>query len=396
MSKKWFKLLAVLLVLVAFVFVGCQQAGTAKKVKVKVKEWEVPFLNCLTGPIASIGEFLQWGAERAAKEINEAGGISGIPVKVIGVDTALDPQKGVVEMGKIVQTALVALGPVPEPVIMAAAPIAVENEMMTMTATTSLEYAEKFFPWSISWFPKTEERLPPLVSAWAELNPDIKSVVQFVGNYGPWPGMVAAHKVGLESSGVKALNDVEVPQDAVTFGPLVVKALNQKPDGIIIACWPEKAAKLVQELKSRGWKDMKKVLLFSSADDAALYTTGGAALNGTIIYNFVNVDASNPRWDAFKEAYAADHNGMQPHSLSTNYYDAVYMIKAAMEATGVTGDPKKLKEERKKIAEYMANMKGFQGLLFNWDMSGGVPTNKPTYLFEIQDGKKSMVKEIRP
>jgi len=112
--------------------------------------------------------------------INEAGGIAGKPVRVIGVDTALEPQKGVVEMGKIVEWALVALGPVPEPVI---------------------------------------------------------------------------------------------PQDAVTFGPLVVKALDMNPDGIIIACWPDKAAKIVQELKSRGWTDMEKILLFSSADDAALYTT---------------------------------------------------------------------------------------------------------------------------
>jgi len=395
MRKKWLVLLAVLLVLVAFVFTGCQRQGAVKRVKVKVQQWEIPFLNSLTGPIASIGEFLHWGAERAAKEINEAGGISGKPVKVIGVDTALDPQKGVVEMGKIVQTALVALGPVPEPVIMAAMPIAVENEMMSFTATTSLEYAEKFFPWSISWFPKTEDRLPPLVTAWAELNPEMKSVVQFVGNYGPWPGMVAAHKVGLEKLSLKTLNNVEVPADAVTFGPLVVKALEQKPDGIIIACWPEKAAKLVQELKSRGWKNMGRILLFSSADDASLYSTGGASLNGAIIYNYINVDVDTPRWNAFKEAYAADHNGMQPPSLSTNYYDAVYMIKEAMEKTGVTGDPKKLKEERKKIAAYVADVKNFQGLLFNWDMAGGVPTNKPTYLFEIQDGMKKLVKEIR-
>jgi branched-chain amino acid transport system substrate-binding protein len=395
MKRKWFTALAVLLVLVAFVFTGCQPAGTAK-VRVKVKEWDIPFLNCLTGPIASIGEFLEWGAERAAKEINEAGGIAGKPVKVTGVDTALDPQKGVVEMGKIVQSALVALGPVPEPVIMAAAPIAVESEMMTMTATTSLEYAEKFFPWSISWFPKTADRLPPLVTAWAEMNPEMKTVVQFVGKYGPWPGMAAAHNVGLEKVGVKVLNEVEVPSDAVTFGPLVVKALNQKPDGIILTCWPEKAAKLIQELKSRGWKNMGRILLFSSADDASLYATGGASLNGAIIYNYINVDVDTPRWNAFKEAYAKDHNGNQPPSLSTNYYDAVYMVKEAIEKTGVTGDPKKLKEERKKIAEYMRDVKNFQGLLFNWDMAGGVPTNKPTYLFAIQDGKKKLVKEIRP
>jgi branched-chain amino acid transport system substrate-binding protein len=391
MKKKVLFFLLILLIAVSVVMVGCKKE---KAPKVVVEEWEIPFLNSLTGVIASIGEYLQWGAERAAFEINEAGGIAGKPVKVIGVDTALEPQKGVVEMSKIVDWALVALGPVPEPVIMAAAPIAVENEMMTMTATTSLEYAEQFFPWSISWFPATKDRLPPLARVWAE-DYGVKEVVQFVGTYGPWPGMAAAHVEGLKAAGATHLGDIEFGQDVVTFGPLVVKALDMKPDGIIIAGWPDKAAKIVQELKSRGWTDMEKILLFSSADDAALYTTGGADLNGTIIYNYINVDQDTPRWNAFKEAYQKDHNGLQPPSLSTNYYDAVYMIKRAIEETGVTGDPKKLKEERKLIAEAMLNMKNFEGLLFNWDMSDGVPTNKPGYLFQIQDGRKKLVKEIR-
>ena len=78
-----------------------------------------------------------------------------MPVKVVPVDTALDPQKGSVEMARIVKDSLVAMGPVPEPVIMAAMPIAVEAGMMSITATTSLEYAQKFFPWTVSWFPPT-------------------------------------------------------------------------------------------------------------------------------------------------------------------------------------------------------------------------------------------------
>jgi branched-chain amino acid transport system substrate-binding protein len=395
MNKKKWSILAVLLLVASLLGAAGQKEGAAAEGGVVVEQWEIPFLNCLTGAIASIGEYLQWGAERAAWEINQDGGIAGKPVKILRADTALEPQKGVVEMSKIVEWALVALGPVPEPVIMAAAPIAVENKMMTMTATTSLEYAEQFFPWTISWFPKTEDRLPPLAREWAKMT-GVTKVVQFVGIYGPWPGMAAAHVDGLKAAGATHLGDVEVPQDAVTFGPLVVKALEQKPDGIIIACWPDKAAKIVQELKNRGWSDMRKILLFSSADDAALYTTGGADLNGTVIYNYINVDQTNPRWVAFKEAYAKDHNGLQPPSLSTNYYDAVYMIKRAIEETGVTGDPKKLAEERKLIAEDMFNMKNFQGLLFTWDMSNGVPTNKPTYLFEIQDGRKKLLKEIRP
>ena len=359
-------------------------------------EWQVPFLNSLNGAIAAIGEFLQWGAEYAAAEINAAGGIAGKPVKVIPVDTALDPQKGSVEMARLVKDTLVAMGPVPEPVIMAAMPIAVENGMVSMTATTSYEYAARFFPWTVSWFPPTLDRLPPLVAAWAKQFPAMKNVVQFIEPYGPWPGMAGAHSSALKSLGIKELTKVDVPSDAVTFGPLAVKAMAQKPDGVILVTNAEKAAKLIKELKNLGWTKMNQILVFSSADDAQLYATGGADINGVQVYNYLNLETSNPRWDKFKTEFAKAHNGNMPFSLSPNYYDALYMIKEAIEKTGVTGDPKKLKEERKKIADYMANVKGFKGLLFDWDMKDGVPTNKPTYIFEIQGGKKKLVMEVRP
>lgn len=364
--------------------------------KVVTNEWQIPFLNCLTGPIAAIGEFLEWGAEYAAREINAAGGIAGRPVRVVGVDTALDPQKGVVEMARIVRDGLVALGPVPEPVIMAAMPIAAENGMVSITATTSYEYAAPYFPWTVSWFPPTADSLPPLIVAWAKQFKDMGKVVQMIESYGAWPGMAEAHSKALKTAGVKELKAVDVPGDAVAFGPIVVRALDQKPEGIILACNAEKAANIVRELKRRGWTKMNHILVFSSADDAQLYSTGGADLDGVQVYNYLNLDISNPRWDKFKAEFAKAHDGSAPFSLSPNYYDAVYMIKEAIEKTGITGDPAKLKAERRKIADYIANMKGFKGLLFDWDMKNGVPANKPTYIFEIRNGKKQLVMEVRP
>jgi branched-chain amino acid transport system substrate-binding protein len=385
--KKWMAAGVVALMLLA--------SGPARA-QTQAAEWQIPFLNCLTGPIASIGAYLQWGAERAAWEINQAGGIAGKPVKVTGIDTANDPQKGTVEMARIVKDSLVALGPVPEPVIMAAMPIAVENEMVSMTATTSWEYANKFFPWTVSWFPPNSKRLPMVVTAWAKQYPDLKQVVQFVEPYGPWPAMAEAHVTGLKVANVKVLNQVEVPSDAVTFGPLVVKALDQKPDGIVFVCNAEKIAKIIKELKGRGWQKMNHLLVFNSGDDTPLYTIGGEDINGVQVYNYINPGLDTPRWNAYKAAYMKDHNNMTPPSLSTHYYDALYMIKDAIEKTGVTGDPKKIKEERKKIADYCANAKNFQGLMFNWDMQEGVPTNKPLFLFEIESGKKKLVQEVRP
>jgi len=76
----------------------------------------------------------------------------------------------------------------------------------------------------------------------------------------------------------------------------------------------------------------------------------------------------------------ADHKGTQVPSLAPNYYDAVYMVK----------------EERKKIADYLQNVKGFKGLLFEWDNVNGVAMTKPTYIFEVKDGKKKLVLEVKP
>lgn len=370
-------------------------ASTASFGQVVATEWQIPFLNSLTGAIASIGEYLHWGANYAAEEINAAGGIAGKPVKVIGVDTALDAQKGSVEMARIVKDSLVALGPVPEPVIMAAMPIAVEAGMVSITASTSYEYAAPYFPWTVSWFPATKERLAPLIETWLKQYPDIKSVVQFIEPYGAWPGMAAAHTVALTNLKLKEIK-IDVPTDAVTFGPIVVKALAQKPDAVILACNAEKAAKIIKELKSLGWTKMNHILVFSSADTPELYSTGGKDIEGVQIYNYTNDELSNPRWDAFKKAYMASHNNTQVPSLAPNYYDAVYMIKEAIEKTGITGDPKKLKEERRKIADYIANVKGFKGLLFEWDNVNGVAMTKPTYIFEIKNGKKKLVLEVKP
>jgi branched-chain amino acid transport system substrate-binding protein len=380
-----------LIVLVAVFCVatlGFAQAGSA------VKQWNIPFLDCLTGAIASIGEYLAWGAQRAAFEINAAGGIAGKPVNITAIDTALDPQKGSVAMAMVVESSLVAIGPVPEPVILAAMPIAVEAKMMSMTATTSYEYAVKFFPWTVSFLPPTEKRLGVVITSWAQLHPGMKKVVQFLENYGAWPGMADAHTKALTALNI-ATQNVDVPTDSVAFGPLVVKALDAKPDGIIFSCNPNKIGLMIKELKSRGWTNMGQILVFSSGDAPELYTTGGTDINGVNIYNYIDPNSTTPRFKAFSEAYSKDHGGTPAPSLSTKYYDAVYMIKEAIEKTGVTGDPKKLAAERKLIADYCANVQSFHGIMYDWSMKDGVPTNMPAYIFEIQGGQKKLLKEIR-
>jgi branched-chain amino acid transport system substrate-binding protein len=357
--------------------------------------WEIPFLNILTGPIASIGGYLQWGAERAAEEINAAGGISGKPVRIAGIDTTMEPAGGITEMSKILDSALVVLGPVPEPVILAALPLAAEEGLYSFTATTSYEYVADFYPWAISWFPPTIEPLAPIIEGWIR-HIGAGRVVQFVENYGVWAGMAEGHDKGIHDAGALLLRQVDVPADAVTFGPLAVSAIQQNPDAIIFACNGQKVPAIIAELKARGWDKMSNLLIFSSADTPELYSVGGSSINGAMIYNFVDPNLSNPRWEAFRAAYKAAYNGSEPPSLSPNYYDAVYMIKRAIEATGITGRPDKLAEERLLLRDYCNEIRDFEGIQFTWSNNRGYPRNKPLYLFEIQNGAKNKVLEIIP
>lgn len=388
MKCKTLRFFSILILVIGIVFASAFHIFGQE---VKVSEWNIPFLNTITGPIASIGEYMSWSANRAAEEINAAGGVRGVPIKIEIIDTGVDKDKAMEEMAKLVDSALVVMGPVPEACIMAAVPIAVKAGLFSMVSSTSYEYAVEYFPWTLSWYPITEEKLPPITAAWAKLHPDMKTVVQFVENWAAWPPMAEAHAVGLESAGVKMLSQVDVPTDAIMFEPLVLKALAQKPDGIMLTCNSEKAAKIIIELVKKGWTDKSKILVFSSADDTALYTTGGDSLEGISIYNYIDLNLDDPRWQAFREAYKKDHNGIEPASLSTNYYDSVYMIKEAIENTGVTGDPAKLAEERIKIRDYCRNVKGFKGIQLTWDMTDGVPTGKGTFLFEIENGDRKSV-----
>ena len=357
--------------------------------------WKIDFLNSLTGPIASIGEYMSWSAKRAVHEINESGGINGKPLTISEHDTGVSPEKAINEMAKIVNQALVVLGPVPEVCIQAAMPLAVKNGLFCMTASTSYEIAVNYFPWTLSWFPPTEDVLPAISKTWADLHKDLNFVIQFVEKQAVWPQMAEYHTKGLRSAEVKKVEDLEVPKNAVMFDSLVVKALSKNPDGFILTCSPEKAARIIVTLHKQGWQDNQRILIFSSADDTSLYTTGGQYLNNCYIYNYIDPNSQNDRWIKFREAYKKDHNGLEPSSLSTIYYDCVYMLKEAIENTGISGEANQLARERMIIRDYCRNVKSFHGIQQTWDMNEGVPSHKGAFLFKIQDKSKQFVSQSK-
>jgi branched-chain amino acid transport system substrate-binding protein len=351
---------------------------------VVVKEWDIPFLVFLSGAYGGFGAQMKWSVEQAVTEINAAGGIAGKPVVVTYQDTALDPAKASAEMSKAVGNRLTILGPVAATEAKAAMPMAMQNGMFSFAVATGTDITKEFAPWLISFFPTAEQQVPPLVDAWVKLNPGIKSVAQFTWPLDPtWMGFAKVHSDTLQKAGIKT-TDIEV-QAGVDMGAVVVKAMAGNPDAYIITVGPVEAAKIVQELDKRGVTDHSKILIFQTADDPALYDTGGATLNGAYIYNPLDQHGSSPRWQSLLKRYQDQYKIQRGGMALIFFYDALYLVKQAIEATGATGDPAKLKEERLKIRDYVQNVKAFDSVTGAWDIVDGY-AYRPTYLFQIKDG----------
>jgi branched-chain amino acid transport system substrate-binding protein len=242
----------------------------------------------------------------------------------------------------------------------------------------------EFAPYNDSYNAPYSLAVPPPVAGWAKLFPEMKTVAQFTMNADPtWTAIAKATSGALTAAGVK-MTEIDV-QAGVDVGSVVVKAMSGNPDGISIVCDPTTAAKIAIELDKRGFANKGHILFFCTDDDPALFSTAGAALNGTYIWSFADQANADPRWQALRKAWKEKSGQDAIGAIQMAYYDVIYLQKQAIEETGVTGDPAKLAEERQKLTDWWQNVKGFKGLMGTWDIVNGYG-QVPAFLFKITDG----------
>ena len=383
--RKW--AIAVLVGTMLLTLGGINPAGV--QAQPVVQEWEIPFLLFRTGPFAGFSKLIEWGVDKAIQEVNDAGGAQGLPLKVKYYDTGLDPAKAVSEMTKVVEDALIIWGPVGANTVKAAMSLAVRNQVLAVSVACGPDVSIKFQPWTLHFFGFYDDIIPPAMKGWAKRNPEMKTVVQFVWPNDPtWMDMAKWQRKGLEEAGVKVLPDVEC-SEGVDMGAAVVKALATKADGFAITVGPNEAGKILKELDKRGVSDKSRVMIFNTADAPALYEIAGDSINGAYLWSLVNLQSKSPRWQEFAKAFT-DNFKIQPTFGTPMFYDQVYLTAEALNKTGVTGDPKKLKEERLKLANYMRNYKGYKGILYDYDIVDGF-ARTPSTLFKFENQKKVTV-----
>ncbi len=356
------KVVKVGMVILLLSFVLCP--GLLQASDVKVKQWEIPFLNAWTGVAAGYGKLVDFYQKAAVEEINAAGGIAGKPLVMKDCDTAMDPTRAASCMKKAVEKSLAIIGPMTSLSTQICGPIAAQQKVMTIPAAGGAETIKESRPWAVVLMMPNVKRAEFMMNAWLNRNQGIKKVVMMnFPKVAQWKKLVELRKEALAKRGVKTLDVIDVQAGAVEVSSVVVRALKSKPDGLILSLMGTDTVRIVQELENRGFKNKSAIFCHSTIDSPETYSLSaeaGGVLEGTYIGAFGKA-LDTPIYQNLLAKFRKLKGQEKATTLMWGelFYIATYIVKDAIEKTGATGDPAKLTEERLKIRNYINSLKDF-------------------------------------
>jgi branched-chain amino acid transport system substrate-binding protein len=367
---------------------------TAAAPAVAVTEWVIPQISVTTGPVAFAGEPAAWGAQKAVDEINAAGGIEGVPVKLAEADTGFDPAKAVSEATSAVSDALVVLGPMDAPGGEATAQIYAEAKVPSVGAFSTPAVRETMAPYGV--FYMLDNMDDAAVTAWLKANPDITTVAGFgdPSDPGAYDGYLKA-KDAIQKAGLTWAKDIEVKSGQLDLATPASQALQAKADGFVCVIRQEEMAKLAIELQKKGMTEPRRIYMTFAALGPGLLDLAKGSLEGAYSYNNFDPNSTEAKYKAFSDAFMAAHSG-QPLVINTpvTHYNAVYALKAVFESLHITGDPAKRVEERQAIAEALYNSQEFEGLQGNFKWVKG-QLIAPTFLMQVKNNQVTTIGTIQ-
>jgi len=387
--KKFIIPLVTVIAVVSIILAGCvPEAGPA------VDEWVIPVVTPLSGGFASWGIESTWAIEESAKDINAAGGVQGKPIRFVSYDTGTDPTIAHTQMSMALDTnpIVVALMDVSAQA-KAAGELGVRNEVFMIMPASGPDACIACAPWNVSFESPLEVMGGLGLAQWLDLNPDIERVViLYDATYPDYKWFHDAFKIVLEEEGRTYAGAVTFEMfTTVDWGAPAISALAKDPDGYVFSCLGSSTVSMIKELHKRGVTDNRRFFLSIPCDYPELYEVGAEIVDGCYVQSFYDINSQSPMWVSIKQRYEAS-TGVPMGFGTVRGYDVPRFIAAAIEETGVTGDPAKLAEERLMIAKWSWNRESFPFIVGSYPIieGFGLPL---LFLNVIENSRKVVVQE---
>lgn len=358
---------------------GSDTAGT------NGKELIIGASGPLTGNTASYGQAVQKGAQLAVDEINAAGGVNGITLKLDFQDDENNAQKAnnayniVKDNGAKVFMGTVTSGP-----CVSVVELAQEDNMFMITpsgtAVDCIKYDNAF---RVCFNDPMQGTASAEYIATKQLGSKIGIIYDSSDVYSS--GIFQAFKAEAANRGLEIVSEQAFTSSNNTdFSVALQKIKESNADLVFLPIYYKEASSILQQARDVGLSvkwfgcDGLDGVIGQLQDDAAL-------AEGVMLLTPYAADSKEEKSAKFTQAYKDKYNGETPIQFAADAYDAIYAIKAAIEKAGIEDVSMSISDlcDQLKVAMTEITLEGVTGTI-TWS-ADGEPSKEPKGMV-IQNG----------
>ena len=321
------------------IMIGAAVLFTACVGDEKVSETEtikIGGLAPLTGSLAIYGVTTTNGANLAIDEINKNGGILGKKVEYITLDTKGDSTEAVMAYNKLIDRGVSAIiGEITSKPSLAVAEIAAQDNMPMITPTgTQVDITEAGPSIFRVCFTNPYQGKVLAVLAKERLNADTAAIM--INNSSDYSdGIAKAFIEQADILGIKITAKEGYADGDKDFRAQLTKIAAEQPDVLLVPEYYEQASLIATQAREVG---VKAVFIGSDGWDGITKTLDSSSYNAienSYFTNHFSMQDTAPKIQNFLKSYKDTYNE-DPSAFSALGYDAVYMVKKAVEKAGST------------------------------------------------------------
>lgn len=335
-----------------------------------------------TGPIAQTGDTVKKAIELAAEQVNKAGGINGKQVELDMGDDKADPKEAAVVANKFAadSTIVGVLGHYTSSTTLAGSPIynrAGLSHISYGATSPAVTEAGAYTFRDIT----TDAFDGEFVAQWT-VDEGFKKIAILYENDDYGKGLADVYNKKITALGATAV--MQEPYnlgETKDFSAILTKMKAAGPDALFIAGQYNEAAMIIKQGKRLGIN--LPVFGSNGLYSDALIQLGGKDVEGLRAVGAFHSSADYPEAKAFIDAYKAKW-GQEPDIWAAFAYDAANIMFEGV---------KNGSEDRKKINEYLTNLKDFKGATGTTTFDNNGDCLKQPLKLVIKDGKFEIYKK---
>ena len=343
----------------------------------------------MTGDYANYGTSTRDGAQIAVDEINEAGGVNGYTFVLDAQDSQGDPDSAVSAYGKLMDSGMdVSLGCVLSGEAQSVITAAVEDGILIVTPTSSAKACIEGNPNAFRVCFNDPAQGTASADYIADNGLGTKVAVFYQSDIDYSAGLYETFAAEAAVKGLEIVEEQTFTSGSATDFSTQINAI--RDSGCELVFLPIYAAEAATFLTQAAGK-LDGVTFFGcdGMDGIQTKVSDTALIEGLMMLTPFAADAEDEATQSFVEKYLPIHNNIAPDQFAADGYDAVYIVKAAMEKCGKTPADADFNEAMV-AAMYEIEVEGLTGTM-TWDENN--EPNKPAKAMVFHDGVAQLFAE---